>query len=84
MDVEKYTVIDSDGVETNWWTDFYPEARKFAREISGATIAYTFEFADSEMVDDFRSAKTYECATCGVLVTDEEPHKHLEGWHGKS
>ena len=26
----------------------------------------------------------YECATCGVMVTDSEPHEHAATWQGSS
>jgi hypothetical protein len=52
MDIEVYTFEDADGAEQGYTTNDIAEAKRFARHHRLRLIANTFEWTDSELLED--------------------------------
>lgn len=53
MTITVYSFEDKNGLDMGWTTQDYREAKQHAQEFRLRVIANEFEFADSELVDDF-------------------------------
>jgi len=61
MSVEIYTFEDADGNSfTDWETQDMGEARAFAQEHQLRLIANTYEWSDSEMIEDYTETEDDE------------------------
>ena len=59
-EIERYLFEDSDGNEIGWSTFDPTEAREYAQQHGYAMIAHTYEWSDSELVEDFRPGREDE------------------------
>ena len=58
MDIEVYTVENEHGdYEGQWPLSDISEARKYAQEVKGKLVCLTYEFADSELVEDYSDSE---------------------------
>jgi len=81
-EIERYLFEDADGVEVAWSTYDATEAREYAKEHGYAMIAHTYEWSDSELVEDYRTEVTPRCDLCGK-PEDHEPGR-LYDWNGET
>jgi hypothetical protein len=58
VNVVIYTTEDANGGGDDFQSYDYEEAKSYARKYERRVIANTFEFSDSEMVDDFTGETT--------------------------
>lgn len=65
MDIAVYTFEDRDGNEQGWQTQDYHEAETWASKNAMRVIENTYEWADSELVDDFTGGEEEEGAEGG-------------------
>jgi hypothetical protein len=62
--IEIYTVECDEGHDSGTFTMDYQDAKRDAQERKGKVVSNRYEFADSEMVEDFSETKeTTEGAT---------------------
>lgn len=57
MTIEKYAAENANGELIGSLEDDIDDARRTAREHGAMLVAYTFEFTDSELVEDYSRAK---------------------------
>lgn len=60
MSIEVYGFESDTGVELSYRTLNITEARRFAQNCKLRLIAYTFEYADSELVEDYTGVNKKE------------------------
>lgn len=57
MTLTVYSFEDADGCESGYTTQDYADAKRYAAEYRLRVIANEFEWAESEVVDDFTGPK---------------------------
>ena len=54
MSITVYTFEDEEGIEVGVTSANWPEAQEYAKQSQLAAIANTYEWDDSELVEDYR------------------------------